>query len=1022
MKSIKVKTKLLFFIIFLGIANTLNAQEYTLSGKVTDIKTKEPIIGASVSVKGTHTGTITDLDGSFLLKSKEKLPATLDIRMVGYKSQEVDVYQEGSVNIELNEGFNKLDEIVVIGYGTQKRSDLTGSITSVPQASLEQATSSFDNALSGSVPGVNVTQSSGQPGASSSIRIRGGNSINGGNEPLYVIDGFIIYNDNESSGGINALATINPADIETIDVLKDASATAIYGSRGANGVIIITTKKGKNGSDKVIYRGSYGWQNIRKKLNLLNGAQWESLRNDIEASLGNSASFTNDEIAKIGNGYNWQDEALQNGILQNHQVSISGGDIKSRYSISGNYFSQEGILRNTSFDRYTARINYDRDISKKFKIGLNAFGSHSKQTGVATSSIISLLQMSPATPIYNEDGSFNYSNPYATTIINGATANLISDLENTTNATNVNRTFGNFFAEYKLIPSLAAKINVGTDLINTKKNYYAPSYTSGGLGTSGSASVTSRTVNSWQAEFTLNYEKSFNDKHFVNILAGYTTQKTDGEYAKASATNFLNDVTTYNSLQSGSASLPESGSYTSVLNSYLGRINYSFLHRYNFTASLRADGSSRFSKNNKWGYFPSVGFSWNINDESFLKNNKTISSLKLRLSAGATGNQEIGDYQYLSLLTPINYSFDGTIVTGYATSNLANPDLKWEKTVQYDAGIDLGLWKDRVNITFDIYDKKTSNLLLNVPVPTTTGYSSVLKNIGAVSNKGIEIGITADVIKGKGKRFNWNTSLVFATNKNEVTSLGDDVDQFFPTIPNGTLTVLNPIIVKKGEPLGSFWGYETDGIVQTGDDLTKVAKPSWISGSVQAGDRKYKNQNDDAVINSSDRKILGNAQPKFTYGVTNTFTYKNFDLAATIQGSYGNKIYNALKEQLEITTLGTNSLATIADRWTTTNPSNDIPRATSSPVAVVTDRLIEDGSYVRLKTLSIGYTLPIKFTGSKDSKIRAYLTGQNLFTITKYTGYDPEVSTYEQNSLYQGVDYGAYPSSKSYSFGVEITF
>jgi TonB-linked SusC/RagA family outer membrane protein len=1032
---------LLLLLFLAGNPVALFAQQGKIEGYVLDSKTNEPVAGSNVVLVNEKTGIVTDENGYFAIEAKQ-LPVTLVFSFLGYKTTEVDVYENAGrpITVLLSEDINLLEQVVVIGYGTRKRRELTGVVASVSPDVLSQSASSFDYVLGSSAPGIHVTQSSGQPGASSSVRIRGGNSINGGNEPLYVIDGFIMYNDNanvetgvaRSGAALNALSTINPADIESVDILKDAAATAIYGSRGANGVILITTKKGNKNSDPVTYSASFGWSQVSRKLDLLNAGEWAKLRNDISASIGAAPDFTPGDIEALGDGADWQSAALRTGFTQNHQLSVAGGDDKTRYAVSGSYYDMEGILLNTQFQRYTVRSNLSRTVHPNLKIGLNLALTSAFQTGIgdvngttSPNTFSSILLTPPAATVYNDDGSYNFDNRYLIATA-GSFRNPIADLKETRNETKVKRSMGNFYAEYGLLPELTAKLNGGADLINTRQNYYSPKFTEVGQTTNGLASIGSRTVNAWQAEFTLTYDKTFNDRHAVNILGGYTAQKSDAESVTAVATNFVNDLVGFNSLGSGSAGDPASGAVTSVLKSWLGRVNYSCLKRYNASVSFRADGSSRFlSVNNKqWGYFPSVGLSWNVSEEPFLKSAKQLSHLKVRLSAGTTGNQEIGDYRAFSLQTPLNYSFNRQLVTGYVPGNMANPDLKWEETTQYNTGVDLGVADERITLNFDAYYKKTNDLLVDVPVETAFGHASILRNIGSVSNKGVELQISADVIRGKAKAFNWRTSLVFARNVNRVLSLGNSVDRFYPAVPSTTLRLLEPAVVQEGQPLGTFRGYKTDGIVQSGDDLSLVAKPSWINGSVQPGDRKYLNvKNDDRVINADDKVLLGSSQPKFSFGFTSTFSYRGFDLLAIIQGSYGNKIYNALKQQLEITTLYSNTLASALDRWTPDHPSKDVPRATSSPSAVVSDRYIEDGSYVRLKNLTLGYTLPAKIpAAAKIAKARIFLTGQSLFTLTGYSGYDPEVSSYEQNNLLQGIDYGAYPSSKTFLAGVELSF
>jgi TonB-linked SusC/RagA family outer membrane protein len=934
------------------------------------------------------------------------------------------------------EDYNALSEVVVVGYGTQKRNEITGSLASVPLANLQQAsaTPSFDNLLSGAVAGVQVTQSSGQPGASSSIRIRGGNSITGGNEPLYVIDGQIMYNNNAatsagvgySGAGLNALATINAADIESIEVLKDASATAIYGSRGANGVILVSTKKGA-GKDKITYAGSAGQSVVGKKLDLLNGREWALLRNDIiDNDKLTERKFTQQEIDALQN-YDYQDAVFRTAVTQSHQLSFSGSDEKTQYRLSGSYYDQKGVVINTDFERYSLRGSLTRTLNEKLKTGFNISVSSSTQVGVnvsggitgASNALMGVLMTPPVVPIYEEDGSYHLDDTYNINL------NTIANLNETTNETKVNRTYGNVFAEYKIISSLTAKINAGADVINTKQNFFAPAITSAGYATNGRGYVGNNLTKLWQTELTLTYDKNFGDNHHLTALAGYTTEASYTESALAVATNFLSEITKHNNLGGGDAGQPASDAYPWALNSWLARVNYTFLNRYNATASFRADGSSRFPSGNKWAYFPSLGLSWNVHEENFLKDVKAVSSLKVRLSTGSTGNQEIGDFQYDGRWVSVLYGLGGQLVTGYAPENIANPSLKWETTTQHNAGGDLGLLRDRISVVFDAYYKLTNDLLVEVPVPTSSGYESALTNIGSVSNKGVEVSINAEVVQGRRpKSFDWRTAFVVAHNKNRVEDLGNDVDSYMPRVPDSNIGRFNPLIVKEGYALGTFWGYKTDGIVQASDDLTSIPKPSWTrTETVLPGDRKYVDAGGDpTVINDDDRVVLGDAQPKFTFGFTNTFAWQGFDLVVLVQGTYGNKLYNAIVSQLEVPMLSGNVLGVIRDRWTITNPSGEVPRAQNAPNVLVTDRYVEDASYLRLKNVTLGYTLPKDWTRRlRLERARIFVTGQNLLTLTNYSGFDPEVNTYEQQSLYQGIDYGAYPSSKGWLAGVEIT-
>ncbi|PBI86706.1 TonB dependent receptor [Flavobacterium sp. ACN2] len=1040
----KLNIHILLFLLFLtaGIQaqNTTPLIQSKLDGTVVDDITNQPIIGASVTIKGTTHGVVTDAEGKFYFQTGQKFPYTLIVTYIGYKKIEV-IVEKNPVIINLKEERQELDELVVVGYGTQKRKDITGSVSSVPKANLSQVTSSADNLLRGAVAGVVVTQSSGRPGASSSVRIRGGNSITAGNEPLHVVDGILIYNDNSNSGAgvtyagasVNVLSTINPADIESIEVLKDASATAIYGSRGANGVVIITTKKGTKGQDNISYQGYFGFQNISKKLKLMNASEWASLRNDVQASIGQAPSFSAAQIEalKTSGNYDWQSAAFITAApVQSHNLSFSGGDEKSRYAVSAGYFDQDGIVLGSDFKRISLRVNYERNYSQKFKFGVNANYTNSIANGVGTNGgaaagrnpnpLVSVVLNAPVVPIKNADGSYNVTNnPYATSV-NGYFPNPINDLDNTTNETKLNRILTSLFGEYKFNKELTAKVAVSGDVLNTKQNYYAPSNTTTGAGTKGLASIGERSVGSVLNENTLNYNTHFGENHKFSALGGYTLQYTKGEVVNAGAQTFVNDANTYNAIQDGVPVKPYSDAYESVLKSWLARVNYSYKGKYNFTLSGRADGSSRFGSESLWGYFPSAGFSWNITDEEFANNIKGVTEAKLRITAGTTGNQEIGNYLPLASMGSVNYSFGGTLYTGLAPTRLANPDLKWEKTNQYNVGLDLSLLDRKINFVFDVYYKKTKDLLINVPVPLSSGYATVLQNIGGVENKGFEVGLTTENIKTE--NFAWNSNIVFSLNRNKVTEIGNGVNEFFPVVPNGSLLQQQPVIVKVGLPLGSFWGYKTNGIFQTQEEVNTQPKINSLANT-KVGDRKYVDTNGDGVITALDKGNLGTSQPKFVGSFSNTISYNDFDLNFSFQGAYGGKIFNALNQQLEISTLGTNAASTLNDRWTPTNPSNEIPRASSSPLGIVSERYVEDASFLRLKLITLGYTLPksvSKKLGTKSVKI--YISAENLITWTKYTGYDPEVSSYEQNNLYPGIDFGSYPNSKTFISGLNVTF
>ena len=1027
--------KRLFIATFVAISPLLAVAQGLITGHITDVRTGEPLIGASVIVKSEKgQGVVTDIDGNFSLQTKVEAPLTLRVEYVGYRPLDVDVYDfEEPVEISLIDNASRLNEVVVVGYGAQKRLELTSSISSVGEDLLKQQNTSVEGALQGAIAGLNVTTTSGQPGAASIIRVRGGNSITGGNEPLYVIDGFIVYNDpaanrtgaRTSDATLDPLSFLNPSDIESIEVLKDVAATAIYGTRGANGVIIITTKKGSHGKNNISYNASFGWSSIGKKLNYLDAWQWADIWNEL---------YQNGEI---GYGldtptatYDWQDAALRTGFQQEHQLSAVGGDEISRYSISGSYKSQEGIVKGTDLTRYSGRINYERNVFKTLLVGLNANAAYNKVNGVANNSgsmfapspWYAAISHTPYTSIYNADGTFNYDpTPTSVDIYNGKVGNPISDLENTKAETENTRIIGTGFAEWTIIPQLKLRASIGADLSNTRQSYYAPSYTTSGLANNGYASVGQTKTNTWQTEYTATYSNVFKRVHSLTVLAGYTAQSTDRNSIATTAYGFSNDATGYDNLGAAATTQPSKSShYVSTLQSWIGRVNYSYDSRYNASLTLRADGSSRFAKDHRWGWFPSLGASWNIDREKWIHLGKKVDFIQLRASIGTVGNQEIGDYQFAANVEPRTVVIDGMKATSYIIANKSNPDLKWETTTSYNIGLSTGFFQNRLTVTFDAYYKKTNDLLLDVPVEQVTGFSTVLRNVGSVTNKGVELEVGGVLIDRKDLK--WNVNANIAHNKNEVTSLGDS-EYFIPSFSSvGTLQYIDPLIVKVGEPLGTFYGYRFKGIIQSDEEWCCL--PSQTISVVEPGNPKFEDVNGDNVVNEQDRVVLGNIQPDFTYGFNTKVTYKNLDFFLSLSGSYGNKLFNALACRLD---RGNgyyyNPLAEVADRWTPTNPSNTIQKASSATSIYADDRFVEDASYLKFRNIQLGYTFPLKQI-TRDAKVRLYVALQNFFTITSYSGYDPEANRNgidETSALYQGVDYGAYPTAKTVLVGFNVT-
>lgn len=980
-----------------------------IHGKVIDSKTKDPIVGASITLKGDKGGktlAITDIDGKFTADIKS-FPSTIVIGYTGYNSEEYDIYEatNDDIQVDLTDNFNALNEVVVVGYGTQKRQQLTGSITKVSSDVFDNfRTSTIDEALGGAATGLDVTQS-GQPGAGSQIRIRGGNSVNASNNPLYVIDGFLYYQDASAGktgiGGIESsidpLSFINPSDIESIEVLKDNSATAIYGSRGANGVIIITTKKGSRGKDQVRYSTNITVSSPAKKLKVLDASEWAGFE---KKYFNRFSDYTDEDIANLGKGTDWQDAVLRTSVSQIHELSFEGGNDKTRYLISGNYTDQKGIVLNSDFKRYNLRANIERELSSKFKLNVTTTLGKSKQNSLSTTqpvnyrsspfsagitnSLTYALFMPPVVPIYNADGSYNYKNPYENSYfaIGDRSANPVSDLKNTT-AESINKyILANAALTYNVLDGLVAKFSVGANLNGLTQNYFAPSYSALGLNEQGVGSIGHKDYEADQTEFTLTYTKNLGTKHFIDALAGYTFQHTKTNYNTSTTSHYTNETLGFNNLAGGSqVYTPISGESKSNLHSIIARINYTYNDRYNATVTFRADHSSRFAKDHRWGYFPSFGLSWNINKESFIPKDGIISNLKLRASYGTVGNQEIGDYEYAQSYRAVSYGGE----TAYTLNNLGNSNLKWETTAQTDIGLDAGFFKDRLNLVIDYYWKKTRDLLLAIPVNSSTGTSTQLANIGNVKNSGLEIGVNGTIIRNR--NLLWTATVNFSTNSNKLTKIGNGVKELISGDNSEN-------ILREGEPVGSFYGLKFQGI------------------DPETGEVVYQDQNGDGKINAKDRVILGSYQPDYFYGISSAVKYQNWDFSISFKGSHGNKAYNSLRRHLDMATASYNVSRDLLSSWTPENTHTNYPRVSGYyQTSYIDSRYIEGASYFKLQNVSLGYTF---HTHRIISSLRLYVSGQNLFTITDYKGYDPELNN--------GLDQGAYPTARSFAFGADVTF
>lgn len=994
------------------------SQTDKLQGKVVNEK-GEPIPGATIQIKGTQRGTATNEAGIFTLTNVPD-DAVLVVSALGLKTKTVPLTKnQSSITITLESDTEALGEVIVVGYGQVKKTDLTGSVTTVSINEIKKvAVTSLDQALQGRAAGVQVTQNSGAPGGTTTIRIRGGNSIQGDNEPLYVIDGIPFKNDGASSGSsFNVLSTLNPSDIESMSILKDASSTAIYGSRGSNGVVIITTKRGKAGKSVINFDTYYGIQQVRRKYPVLNASEYARFVNEANTNDGLAPVYTDAQIAAFGKGTDWQDEIFRQAPTANYQLSISGGDEKTQYAISAGYFTQKGIVENSDFNRYSFRINLDRKLTSKIKIGnslsvnrtLNNQSLTNGNLGSAGLVTMAALQFPPLLPVYNKDGTYLITDP----ALNFTADNPAALAKESKNTNTAYRIFGNIFAEYQIIDGLSFKVLFGLDGVLQKQDSYLPRSVSSGLAQGGAGSIYNAQSITWLNENLLTYTKTFNKIHTLSFLAGYTQQANRTENSTAAARSFVNDNLGTGNLGAGAVAVtPGSGIGTWGLVSYLGRINYGYRDKYLLTTSFRADGSSRFGANKRFGYFPSAALAWRVTEEPFMKPVKAINDLKVRITYGSTGNQDgIGNYPAYSLLSTQNYVLANTVTTGIGPGQIANPDLSWETTTQSDLGLDLSLFNSRINITTDVYLKRTRDLLLNVTIPSSSGFSSAIKNLGKVENRGIELSISTKNIDGA---FQWSTDFNFLSNRNKVLDIGGAPQIFAGEVANIAQNV-NSGIIRVGEPLGSFYGYVTDGVYQSAAELTALTDAS----AKKVGDRKYKDLNNDKKIDDNDRTIIGRAQPNFLGGISNTFSYKGVDLTIFLQGVSGNKILNANRFELEYLNGTTNQDRDMLDRWTPTHTNTDIPRAaTTRPANRISTRQIEDGSYLRLKNIQLAYTLHFKSVQS----VRVYVTAQNFVTWTKYSGYDPEVNRFGQDSRSQGFDYASYPAAKTLLFGLNVNF
>lgn len=1049
-------------LIIITPVNLITKQNIKVTGTVADASTAEPIIGANVIVEGSTLGTTTDVSGKFSLEVPSA-QSTLVVSFIGYNTEKVALGGQSVVDVKLVPDIKSLEEVVVVGYGTMRKSDLTGSVAKINSEELRKGPAiSMETALQGRASGVMVTQASSAPGGGISVRIRGGNSIQGGNEPLYVIDGLPVYsNNNEVNPGggqfnelrsaPNALASLNPNDIESIEVLKDASATAIYGSRGANGVVLVTTKRGKSGGGKVEFDVSYGFQNITKKIDVLNSSELMKWANEGAVNAGQTAPFTQDQIDNPVYNTNWQDLILRkNAPTTNYQLSFTGGNDKITYALSGNYYNQEGIIKNSGFDRYSLRLNLDAQVNKWLKVGDNfsyartvndqAFEGGSGNAN--SSALFSALAYIPMLDVYNattgnysrrEDGNapgyspYNRKNPVH--LINEMTDRISGD-----------RILGNIYADFSVLKGLVFRTTVGLDLDSRERNYYF-SGNKDPYSLKGSASLGYTSALSLLNTNMLTYNKEFGTQR-LTLTGVYELQKRTADRSSMSNSIFDNDITMFYDIAAGTQTGgPLINSYRSewTMASYLGRINYILKDKYLVTVSARADGSSKFGKNNRWGFFPSAALAWKMSEEPFMRNIDFLSTMKLRVSAGRTGNQEIGVNQSVTRYSRGKYSFGGAEINYYYPT-VGNANLKWETTNQVDAGFDMGLFKERLSLTVDVYYKKTFDLLMTYNIPTELGYGETTGNVGTLENKGLEITLGAYIFDKE--KFRWKADINWAANTNKVLDLGESTDLRGASISYDYGDAFSSgNIVRVGYPVGSFYGLRTDGIYRTQDEVVNNTL-KYDGGAVpNIGSARYKDlagapdangklTAPDGKVDKYDRTIIGDPNPDFIYGISNTFTYKFIELSAFIQGVFGNEILNLNRRDLYDEMYQHNiSKDRYDNAWRPENPNGKYPKANANigivqriPAGTYSDFFLEDGSYIRLKNVRLTVSLPGSWLKSKGINAKVYFSGQNLVTISNYSGYNPEVNQQGQNNINQGIDMGSYPLAKSYLFGVNLTF
>lgn len=969
-------------------ASAIVQQSNIVKGTVAD-PAGVPVIGANVVIKGTTTGTITDMDGNFSLDVPKG--SILVVSYIGYSDYAIKITNQKSLFIALKEDNQALDELVVVGYGTMKKKDLTGSVSSVKDDIIKDLpTNNISQALQGRIPGVQIQQISGEPAGNMQIRIRGANSISGNNDPLWIINGFP-----------GDFSMINSSDIESVEVLKDASATAIYGSRGANGVIIVTTKQAKEGRVNVDYSGSFSIQTVRKKLELMNGTEYANYYNLFWKNTQGKDFFTPEQISNFGEGTDWQDLIFRSAAVHDHSVAINGGNDKTQFSVGTSIYDQQGVIENNKYQRIVLRANLNHKFNDKISISYNSILSRTNRHLTNENSILmSSLSTPPTVGPYLDNGEYRLLNgiyPFSPDYL----INPLAYFNEVQNKSVSNKVMANLAVTYKPIPDLSIKISGNVSNNDTRSNNYTGVKYPQSTSSAGLSSSNGLTINS---DNIVTYIKTINNVHDISATGAFTYERYTGESLGASGSGFLSDATgPYNLAAATTFGIPSSSYVDHTLLSWLGRFNYTFKDKYLATISFRADGSSRYSKNNKWGYFPSGAFAWRFSEEEFMKNIIFISNAKLRIGWGMTGSTAISPYYTLNMLNSGKVSFEDDLFTFYVPGTRLPGDLKWETTNQTDIGLDLGFIDNRIRITADFYLKNTRDLLNTVQLPASLGYITTVKNVGQVRNKGFEFQIDANVLDGV---FKWNVSANLSLNRNKVIKLQDGQDIQGTTY---NLNVANDYvnIMREGFPMSVFYGYKVKGLDEKGHYI-------------------YQDLNQDGNISEADKSIIGDPNPDFIYGLSSDMKWKDFEFSFFLQGSQGNDIFSfSMIQQNYKTYIGNNMLKEVYyNHWTPENQNAKYPAVDNVISTKMADNFVYNGSYLRLKNVKLAYNIPVKRLGVNWlTNGQVYVSGQNLLTITKYPWWDPEVNSKGGgSSINQGIDHYSYPNTKGFTVGVKLSF